>query len=596
MENGVEVPNKRTFTPDAIGDYVFTLTVRDPGELTHSANVTIHACPANETSDWFDTGETRVVDGVLEKKQTRWHSGVAEYQWVTVNHPPVAFAGYNDIVLPNTTVYLRGSSEDPDRHPATEMTYNWSLVEDVTETPGRSTTRVPQVTPLITIASPTSKRTSFTAPAQAQTLRIRLTVTDPNGATDTDDVITQVHSGVGTTEWLDTRATRGCGATRDKEQMRRIDRRPHGEYRWTADPEDEVWSAWEDTDQTRNRNEGDWTDTDPLETMGEPPDVQKKQTRTITWEQEQTRTSETCDTIEPQWLEASETETRWFPVTPPPPPPPPVIPPAPLGTQWDARYNNNRIQVMITEVPEVNPAINGAGVHLLSFGSTPTVDKDIALSLNQWITVFSSTDSDWREGAWAVQLRFKNNQGNGRYEIQYKSVIVPTTPVTPPVTPEPRVVPPKPTDDQWNVRRSTDGIYANVVSLPTVNPAISGVQVRLQLGATTVTATLDTTLDNRYDKVLADDSSDWQTGEWSVSIRFKNSNGYGPYSDVKTVLVANWVPTGRTQNRTETDWVDTGRTQIDPVEDFDEKEQRKLPSKHKVARIQNKELNNAQNH
>ena len=60
------------------------------------------------------------------------------------------------------------------------------------------------------------------------------------------------------------------------------------------------------------------------------------------------------------------------------------------------------------------------------------------------------------------------------------------------------------------------------MSLPTVSPAISGVQVRLQLGATTVTATLDTTLDNSYDKVLADDSSDWQTGEWSVSIRFKN--------------------------------------------------------------------------
>ena len=264
IENGVEVPNKRTFTPDAIGDYVFTLTVTDPGDLTHSANVTIHACSATGTSQWYDTGETRVVDGVLEKEQTRWHNGAAKFQWVPPNRPPKAFAGYNDIVLPNTTVYLRGSSKDPDRHPATEMAYNWSLVEDVTETPGRSTTRVPQVTPLITIASPTSRRTSFTAPAQAQTLRIRLTVTDPDGATDTDDVITQVHSGVGTTEWLDTRATRGCGATRDKEQMRRIDRRPHGEYRWTADPEDEVWSAWEDTDQTRNRNEGDWIDTDPL--------------------------------------------------------------------------------------------------------------------------------------------------------------------------------------------------------------------------------------------------------------------------------------------------------------------------------------------
>ena len=36
------------------------------------------------------------------------------------------------------------------------------------------------------------------------------------------------------------------------------------------------------------------------------------------------------------------------------------------------------------------------------------------------------------------------------------------------------------------------------------------------------------------------------------------------------------MPTGSTQNRTETDWVDTGRTQTDPVEDFDEKEQRRL--------------------
>ena len=146
--------------------------------------------------------------------------------------------------------------------------------------------------------------------------------------------------------------------------------------------------------------------------------------------------------------------------------------------------------------------------------------------------------------------------------------------MTPP--PDPPGVPPKPTNDQWNVRRSTDGIYANVVSLPTVSPAISEVQVRLQIDTTTVTATLGTTLDNSYDKVLADDSSNWQTGEWSVSVRFKNSNGYGPYSDAKTVLVAIWVPTGRTRNRTEGNWEDTGRTQTDPVEDFDEKEQRRL--------------------
>ena len=36
------------------------------------------------------------------------------------------------------------------------------------------------------------------------------------------------------------------------------------------------------------------------------------------------------------------------------------------------------------------------------------------------------------------------------------------------------------------------------------------------------------------------------------------------------------MPTGRTRNRTEGNWEDTGRTQTDPVEDFDEKEQRRL--------------------
>ena len=322
LNNKIQV--KVTGLPEvipAISEVRAKLGISPVGTGLGSDTITVTKAIGTTLNQWVD---------VLTSADTEWLAGTWTAQirfentiddpvyslgkLVTVpspNSPPVAFAGYNDIVLPNTTVYLRGSSKDPDRHLATEMAYNWSLVEDVTETPGRSTPRVPQVTPLITIASPTSRRTSFTAPAQAQTLRIRLTVTDPNGATDTDDVITQVHSGVGTTEWLDTRATRGCGATRDKEQMRRIDRRPHGEYRWAADPEDEVWSAWEDTDQTRNRNEGDWTDTDPLETMGTPPDVEKKQTRTITWEQEQTRTSETCGTIEPQWLEASDTETRW---------------------------------------------------------------------------------------------------------------------------------------------------------------------------------------------------------------------------------------------------------------------------------------------
>ena len=126
--------------------------------------------------------------------------------------------------------------------------------------------------------------------------------------------------------------------------------------------------------------------------------------------------------------------------------------------------------------------------------------------------------------------RVKSKNAGGEGSPSAVASLVTSAPPPPPLA----VVPPKPTNDQWNVRRSTDGIYANVVSLPTVSPAISEVQVRLQIDTTTVTATLGTTLDNSYDKVLADDSSDWQTGEWSVSVRFKNGEDYGPYSDVKT--------------------------------------------------------------
>ena len=65
------MPHKCTFTPDVEGDYVFTLTVTDPGLLTHEANVTIHAQSATETSEWYDTGETRCHENALQKRQTR---------------------------------------------------------------------------------------------------------------------------------------------------------------------------------------------------------------------------------------------------------------------------------------------------------------------------------------------------------------------------------------------------------------------------------------------------------------------------------------------------------------------------------------------
>ena len=187
-----------------------------------------------------------------------------------------------------------------------------------------------------------------------------------------------------------------------------------------------MWSAWEDTDQTRNRNEGDWTDTDPLETMGEPPDVEKKQTRTITWEQEQTRTSETCDTIEPQWLEASETETRWVPVTPPPP----VIPPKPTNDQWNFRYSNNKLQSMVISLPTVTPAITGVEL-TMETGQPPnltTVVKtlDVAnITIGEYTTVLSSADTGWQTGTWIAQIRFQNSLAFGPYS-DVKSDTVPT--------------------------------------------------------------------------------------------------------------------------------------------------------------------------
>ena len=189
-----------------------------------------------------------------------------------------------------------------------------------------------------------------------------------------------------------------------------------------------MWSAWEDTDQTRNRNEGDWTDTDPLETMGTPPDVEKKQTRTITWEKEQTRTSETCGTIEPQWLEASETETRWVPVTPPPPPP--VIPPAPTNDQWSFRYSSNKLQAKVISLPTVIPVITEVEL-TMETGQPPnltTVVKtlDVAdITIGEYTTVLSSADTGWQTGTWIAQIRFQNSLAFGPYS-DVKSDTVPT--------------------------------------------------------------------------------------------------------------------------------------------------------------------------
>ena len=559
------------------------------------------------------------------------------------NNPPEAFAGYNQVVLVNSTVisshaYISDSDEE-DRE---RLTYEWEQIEG----------------PEVRLISISPRTTLFTAPSTAGTLKFRLTATDPGRLQGTDEMWVKVYTNTQTSEWVDTNVTDRCGAERRRQQTRLV----NGVYenRWRDDPEESIWGEWMAIGTSGSHVYGEWADIEPEDIRHTGVNREKKQVRDVTVGVEKRRTDQCGNLSEPRTFPESFEDVQWRPYPElsvraaatqnsvtlrwgaapnaagydieigipagagglghtehtatgtsvtildlqagttyeyrvraryrnhPPGPwtswatvatqmETSIILPPPTNSQWSARYENNKIQVKVTTRPSVTPEITHVGV-LMETGQPPnltTITKRVTASLNEWITVLSSTDTGYQQGRWVVHIRFENSVGESRYVLPGKLVIVPTTPPPPPPPPL-AVVLPKPTNDQWNVRRSTDGIYANVVSLPTVSPAISEVQVRLQIDTSTVTATLGITLDNSYDKVLADDSSNWQTGEWSVSVRFRNSNGYGPYSDVKMVLVADRVPTGRTRNRTETDWVDTGRTQTDPVEDFDEKEQRRL--------------------
>ena len=71
-----------TFTPTAIGDYVFTLTVTDPDGLSDEANVTIHCCSDMGASEWYDTGEPGCHNNAFQKRQTQVKDGITEFQWV----------------------------------------------------------------------------------------------------------------------------------------------------------------------------------------------------------------------------------------------------------------------------------------------------------------------------------------------------------------------------------------------------------------------------------------------------------------------------------------------------------------------------------
>ena len=104
---------------------------------------------------------------------------------------------------------------------------------------------------------------------------------------------------------------------------------------------------------------------------------------------------------------------------------------------------SNKIQVKVTSMPTVNPAVSQVRAYLEA-GQPPnltTVTEAIGTSLNSWVTVLSSSDTQWQTGNWAAHIRFENSVGNSSYSTG-KSATVPT----PPPPPRPR---PTPTPETW---------------------------------------------------------------------------------------------------------------------------------------------------
>ena len=348
---------------------------------------------------------------------------------VTVpNRAPTANPGYTQAVAAGSTVTLDGSrSSDPDGH---SLTYRWEQL-------GLGELGIAPVTP-VTISNSNQATATFVAPNQAGPLSFKLTVTDPGDLTHSANVTIHACSATGESRWYDTRETRCHNNARQKHQTQVKDGMT--EFQWVADPDNEEWGAWQDTSAShRNEEPGDWRDSGrPTYALG---NTWQTQERTVTFDKQQTRTSH-CNNMQTQWNPATKTERRrvfgsGWPIS---------RPPTPTGSQWTVRHLDNKLQVKVTSLPTVTSSIIEVRARLEG-GSTSDrakVIKPIGTTLNTWVTVLSSSDDRWREGAWVAKIRFENSEKNSNYSTT-KPVTAPTTP-TPPITPPapPVVLPPLP--------------------------------------------------------------------------------------------------------------------------------------------------------
>jgi len=137
--------NRVQFTaPNSTGSFVLRLTVSDEDGATDSDNVTI----------------------------------TVQNPPPPPNEEPTANAGPNQTVQQGEAVTLSGSGSDPD---GTIIDWDWEQISG----------------PSVSISGASNQVAGFTAPDSAGSISIRLTVTDDNGDTDTDNVIITVEEDTG---------------------------------------------------------------------------------------------------------------------------------------------------------------------------------------------------------------------------------------------------------------------------------------------------------------------------------------------------------------------------------------------------------------